>query len=208
VFNRATTCIASGTAARLRRWRCFRWAARMNSLIRVAILLFVGGTLFSDSMAQVRSFSQSQEQQLRVFLQMYLNAPKSGVDPSTRYSFAIVNLGDSNGKEVVVYVTGRWSCGNGGCLVLVLAPEGMVFKVIGRLTIARLPVQVLRHKTNGWHDLRVWMQGGGVQQGHFGVFAFDGARYPNNPSIAPESAGSSTGEVELPLKRKGDLLYP
>ncbi len=175
----------------------------MKIPIGVALLVFIGGAALSVSFAQERGVP-SQEGHLRDFLRMYLKAPKSGVDISTRYSFATVDLGDSRAKQVVVYVTGRWWCGSGGCLVLVLEPEDAMFKVLGRLTIARPPVRVLQHKTMGWHDLSVWMQGGGIQPGHYGVFAFDGKRYQNNPSVASEPSSESGNPLPL---GEGTLLY-
>lgn len=173
----------------------------MKTLPRVALLL-LGSAGLSVSFAEEHGVPPRQEQQLRDFLRTYLESPKSGVDTSTRYSAALAKLGDRKDKEVVVYVTGKWWCGSGGCLVLVLEPENTMFKVIGRFTIARPPVQVLQHKSKGWHDLSVWMQGGGIQPGHFGVFSFDGKRYPNSPSVASSESG-----MPLPIEGDGTLLY-
>ena len=44
---------------------------------------------------------------------------------------------------------------------------------------------MLRTKTKGWHDLGIWVQGGGIQTGYEADISFDGKAYPSNPSIPP-----------------------
>ncbi len=41
-----------------------------------------------------------------------------------RFASALVDVMDDGTKEVIVYVRGRGRCGSGGCVMLILAPEG------------------------------------------------------------------------------------
>jgi hypothetical protein len=59
----------------------------------------------------------------------------------------------------------------------VLTKKGPSYSVVARLTITRRPIRVLTAKSNGWHDISVWMQGGGIQPGYEADFFFDGKTY-------------------------------
>ncbi|MFZ3201855.1 MAG: hypothetical protein WA175_11985 [Candidatus Acidiferrales bacterium] len=49
----------------------------------------------------------------------------------------------------------------------------------------RLPIRVLATKSNGWYDISVRVQGGGIQPGYEAKLSFDGKTYDNNPSVSP-----------------------
>lgn len=53
------------------------------------------------------------------------------------------------------------------------------------MTVVQLPIRVLESTANGWHDLGVWVQGGGIQPGYEAALSFDGRTYPRNPTVAP-----------------------
>jgi hypothetical protein len=144
---------------------------------------------------------------LRTFLQGYLKGPDPTVDRTTRYSTAPVSL-DNGTQMELIYLSGQRWCGSGGCTALLLEADGSSFKVIEKFTLVRLPIRVLPNLTNGWHDLAMWVQGGGIS-GHAAVLRYDGSKYPSNPSVAPatQSAGPPDSGLDLPLKRDGELLY-
>ena len=149
--------------------------------IRVVCMFLAAGCLV-QSTAQSPSAS---EEGLKKFLQKYDGNPASPDERTTRYSAATVDLRDDGASEVIVYLIGpRW-CGSGGCSMLVLAPEGTSYKVITKTTVTQPPVRVLLTKTNGWHDLGVRVQGGGIQPGYEARLAFNGRKYPGNPSVPP-----------------------
>lgn len=108
-----------------------------------------------------------------------------------------------------MYVEGRNWCGTGGCLTLVLKQFGSSYRVVTRITIARTPIRVLASKSNGWQDLGVWVQGGGIQPGYEAGLRFDGTRYPGNPSVPPalHLTGKEPGEIVIPKSKEGTLLY-
>lgn len=69
--------------------------------------------------------------------------------------------------------------------MLILRPQGSSFKIINKITIVNLPIRVLSSITNGWHDISVFVEGGGIQPGYEARLAFNGKKYPSNPSAPP-----------------------
>src|SRR5215469_7969591 len=103
------------------------------------------------------------EESLKAFLQNCEGQLSSAAERTTRYTVAFVDLRGDGAKEVIVYLVGpRW-CGSGGCTSLLLLPVGPSWKIMSKTTVTQLPIRVLSTKTNGWHDLGVWVQGGGIQ---------------------------------------------
>ena len=51
--------------------------------------------------------------------------------------------------------------------------------------VVRAPVRILTTSTNGRPDIGVLVAGGGTPGGYEALLAFDGARYPGNPTVAP-----------------------
>lgn len=141
---------------------------------------------------------------VKAFLRSYFKGPE---DKTTRYSAAPVML-DAKGDEILVYVTGRFWCGSGGCMALLLRPADGSFKVIDRFTLVRLPIVVLSSKTNGWHDIAMSVEGGGIVPGRMAILRFDGHKYPSNPSMAPRlpTRRAGTGK-KVPLSEHGSLVY-
>lgn len=146
---------------------------------------------------------------LRTFLRDYLEHAHAGKDMTTRYFSALVDLKNDGTQEFIVYVTGQKWCGSGGCRMLVLAPKGASFKVVGETTVTHLPIRELATKSNGWHDIGVWVQGGGIQPGYEAELPFAGDKYPSNPSIPPARRleGNVVGEVVVPTTAVGKPLY-
>ena len=106
-------------------------------------------------------------------------------DQTARYAVAFPDL-DGDGKpEAIVYLVSRDSCGTGGCDTVILSYVGESWKVITKVSITRPPIRLLKSKSNSWYDLGVWVQGGGIQPGYEAQLRFDGAMYPENPSVPP-----------------------
>jgi hypothetical protein len=177
--------------------------AKLFSVALLTCSAFVAAS-FAQSQNQP---SSSQEDSLKRFLQSYLR--DSDGDKTTRYFPVPVDLQDDGTQEIVVYLTGQMWCGSGGCRTLVLAPAGSSYSVVTRITITRPPIRVLNTKSNGWHDLGVWVQGGGIQPGYEAELPFDGKSYPSNPSIPParRSTEKAAGKVLVPLAAEGAPLY-
>lgn len=135
--------------------------------------------------AQQRTTRPDHDELLRSFLQEYVKQSRLPHDGRTRYIRGFVDLNGDSKDEVIVYLSGRQWCGTGGCTTLVLEPTAGWFRIVGTITIARPPIRVLDSTSNGWRDLAVWVQGGGIQPGYEAILPFNGKAYPGNPSSLP-----------------------
>ena len=145
--------------------------------------------------------SSKQQASLQAFLRDYLGKPYPPFEREepTRYSAAWINLTDDKTPEAIVYVTGRGWCGTGGCITLILAPENASYRLVTKITITRTPIRVFVTKSHGWHDLGVWVQGGGIEPGYEAKLSFNGKKYSSNPSVPPAKplTRETPGEVVI-----------
>jgi hypothetical protein len=151
----------------------------------------------------------AQDRALRRFLQNYAGSSEDPDIRATRYLNAIVHLHGDNTEQVIVYLMGPAWCGTGGCLALILVPKDSSYIVMTEMTVAQQPIRVLETTSNGWHDLGVWVQGGGVQPGYEAKLSFDGKKYPSNPTMPPARRQTTevSGKVVIPESAIGDRLY-
>ncbi len=177
-----------------------------NWLAGVPVLwIMVGGGLSARAChGQVTRTSSLPEARLKAAVQGYLQDPPPfpAFEP-TSYLFAFVDLAGSREREVVVYLTGRAWCGSGGCHMLVLTQEGSSYKVVTKIPAVKLPIKVLEAKSHGWHDLSVFIQGGGIMRGYEEVVRFDGKNYTKETS----DAGDDEQRPVRRLKGKTVLSY-
>lgn len=117
------------------------------------------------------------------FIRAYSADLPSGM--TTSYGRALVDLNGDGKDEVIAYLLGRGWCGSGGCTLLVLEPEGSGYRLVTSVPIAQLPIRILATKTNGWRDLGVFVQGGGIQPGYEARLRFEKGSDPRNPSVHP-----------------------
>lgn len=130
---------------------------------------------------------------LKRFLRSHLSLGGNETpDTTTRITAVSVKSDDGKSEEDIVYVSGQDWCGSGGCTMLILKPADSSFKVLGRVTIVQLPIRVLRSMHNGHPDIGVYVQGGGILSGYEAVLAFNGKRYPSNPSTPPARKATTT----------------
>ena len=100
---------------------------------------------------------------------------------SIRYFDASVDLNGDGRSEVIVHVVGVVACGTGGCPTLVFTPRGTGYRLVSAIAVTRLPIRVAATSTMGWRNLVVHSSGG-AKAGDVQL-AFDGKRYPTNPSV-------------------------
>jgi len=150
------------------------------------------------------------EGSLKTFLQTHLETPPSNRDKTTQYFSAFVDLNGDGTPEAIVYLTGQSWCGSGGCRTLILARNRSSWRVVTHITITRPPIRVLSNASNGWRNISVWVQGGGIQPGYEAELRFDGKTYPSNPSVPPARrlTGKAIGEVVIRSSQGGTRLYP
>jgi hypothetical protein len=143
------------------------------------------------------------EQELRIFLRAW-----EGDTPDARevsYKRAWVDLRGDGGRQAIVYVQDR--CGSGGCTLLVLEHDGRTFRIVGEITITRPPIQILSHVTNGWHDIGVFVAGGGTPDRYQAGVPFEGKQYALNPTVPP--ARNAKGErVKATVITRNDPSLP
>ena len=145
---------------------------------------------FAQPKQNARALS-SDEESIRKFLQ------SRDDDKTTQYVTAFRDLNGDGKPEAIVYLIGKSWCGSGGCNLFILQKTGASWKVVTKMTITNPPIRVIDTKTNGWHNLGVWVQGGGIQPGYEAELRFNGKTYPRNPSVPPalRTAGNLKGEV-------------
>jgi hypothetical protein len=157
------------------------------------------------------AIAQSSPDPLTQFLRNYLGKPYPPSEQQwpTRYSSALVDLKDDGTKEVIVYITGGGWCGTGGCVTLILAPEGTTYRVVTKATVTRLPIRVLPTKSNGWHDVSVVARTSGTEPLYEAILPFDGKTYPNNPTVPPAHRldGEDRGRIVIPVTTKEKPVY-
>ena len=154
--------------------------------------------------------SAEEEASLKSFLQNELRMPPLDDDKTTKYLAAFVDLNGDGTSEAIVYVTGRTWCGTGGCFMLILARAGTSWRIVTETTITRTPIRVLSTASNGWRNITVWVQGGGIQPGYEAELRFDGKIYPENPSVPPARrlTRKVPGQIILSSSQSGKLLWP
>lgn len=110
------------------------------------------------------------------------------------YETAYFDFNDDGIKDAFIYVNDRNWCGSGGCTSLVFSGKKEGYNYQSKSTITRKPILVALNTTNGWHDLIV--NTGGIGQV---VLAFDGNRYPLNPSMQPKVTEKQLNSATLIL---------
>src|SRR5579864_4391303 len=160
--------------------------------------------LAANCLAQASRPSSAATETLKRFLQTFDD------DKRTRYVAAFSDLdGDGQPEAVVHFVNQEW-CGSGGCNTLILKPSGGSWRVVTNITITRPPIRVLSRSSHGWHNLAVWVQGGGIQPGYEAELRFDGKTYPRNPTVPPARplVSGVAGEVVISSSAVEIALYP
>jgi len=165
-----------------------------RSHIAALAALLCSALAFSTCSAQTKQnliATSRDEESVRKFLQ------SRDDDRTTQYLAAFRDLNGDGIPEAIVYLIGKKWCGSGGCNLLVFQKSGASWKLITKMTITNPPIRMIGAKTNGWHNLGVWVQGGGIQPGYEAELRFNGKSYPKNPSVPParRPATGLSGEV-------------
>src|SRR5215468_558336 len=141
----------------------------------VPIVLVLCSTPFSET--------QSSRDPLIQFLQNYVGHDEA--DKGARFTAAFIDLKSDGTKEAIVYLSsGSW-CGTGGCTLLIMAPETNSYRLISNIPAVRPPIKMLTTITKGWHDISVFVVGGGILFGYDAKISFDGSSYSDKASIPP-----------------------
>lgn len=107
-----------------------------------------------------------------------------GLEPGdeARYLYNRVDLNGDGIPETIAYVAGKATCGTGGCGAVVFGESDSGYRQLGKLTLVRAPIVVSPRATNGFRDLLLRVEGGGVPRPFLVALKFNGVNYPSNPS--------------------------
>ncbi len=176
---------------------------RILALASVGCSALLIATCFAKVQQKTEAKPSEAGESLRRFLQTFDD------DKTTRYVAVFQDLNADGRAEAVVYLIGRKWCGTGGCNTLILTPEGGSWRIVSKIAITRPPIRVLADMSNGWRNIGVWVQGGGIQPGYEAELRFDGKNYPGNPSVPPARRleQKRLGEVVIPTSPDAKPLY-
>ena len=107
-----------------------------------------------------------------------------------RYFYNLTDLNNDGSQETIVYLLGTYSCGSGGCRTLIFQSSGSDYQLISSISLVNNPIIISNQKTAGWHDLIIYVTGGGAKSDYH-LLHFNGSEYPSNPSIQPSLASGS-----------------
>jgi hypothetical protein len=111
--------------------------------------------------------------------------PPAGISRDDTYQVGWVDLNGDGRLDALIRDNGPAFCGSGGCGLRVLERTLTGFRSRGWMTITQLPVEVLNTRHHGWRDISVFVAGGGIRPGYQASLAYDGRRYPGNPTVSP-----------------------
>lgn len=97
--------------------------------------------------------------------------------------------GAGTSRQYLVYARdSKWCGATGGCTLFILTKSDNDWRILSRMTLVHLPVRVLPHMSQGWHDLAI-SYSGQLPDGRPALVTsrmrFNGVQYPSNPSVPP-----------------------
>jgi len=124
-----------------------------------------------------------------------------------RYVYTRVDLNGDGQDEVLVYLLGSFSCGTGGCTLLLFAQGPNGYSLVNDFPLSRVPVIVSAARNGGWNDLWRLESGGGAPASYV-RHTFDGKQYAERERVpadkVPEGksylVGGITFDKGVPLE--------
>jgi len=143
---------------------------------------------------------------LKAFLQASYR--DSQATPATEVDIISAPLHTAHGELILVYATGGYVCGTGGCNLLVLKPTATGYSLIGDVQ-TWAPIRLLPTSHSGRPDIAVWVQGGGVRPGYAAAMRYDGETYPRDDGVYERHRlGKVSGRILISGREKGVRLFP
>ena len=79
---------------------------------------------------------------------------------------------------------------------MILKSSDAGYGILGKVSLANLPIRLLNSTHHGLPDIGVVAKGGGISSAHEVVLQFDGNHYPSNPTIVRQgSSNKYSGKV-------------
>jgi hypothetical protein len=144
-----------------------------------------------------------------------LNVDKSAlidINSNDSYTYNYVDLNGDGKPEVIVYLSGRYFCGTGGCQVLIFKLVGKEYKSLSGMGLVRPPFIVTEAKSNKYKNLVMYSRNYGVRKGDYGdfySFNFNGKNYPGAADSAVRLKATSTirGKVYFDDKKINGIKF-
>ena len=121
----------------------------------------------------------------------------AALDPTagrTESRYALADLNEDGQADAVVLMGGSY-CGSGGCTLFILRGRDNTYSSVGRATVVREPISVLRERSDGWHSLAVGIGGGGLRSA-IATLPFSGKRYASNPSLTRRATAEEVSDAK------------
>jgi hypothetical protein len=111
------------------------------------------------------------------------------------YGYAAIDLDGDGRKEWVVWSSGSSICGSGGCDLEIYVRYESGWRLFSDTGLTRLPIKVLKTRTNGWLDLAAWASGGGIEHPYEARLRFTGTAYEGDYGTGTETLPATTGRA-------------
>ena len=177
--------------------------ARVFFCLAAAVTLDCGVAL-----AQPLQARNAAEAEIRRFLQHQYRDESSEATRQLQYTLAWADLNGDRRDEALVYVSGPYVCGSGGCDLLILSRGRRGWRLMSEASITNPPIRILSTRTRGWSDIGVQVQGGGIVRGYEARLRFNGSGYSSNPSTAAPSRRRAPGRVAISSEDLGRRVFP
>ena len=167
---------------------------------------FVGSILIFACLEVISAQSHGERDVIRAVRSMFSNEYGE-----VRYFLKWSDLNEDGTPEAIVHVVGPGVCGSGGCGTLIFSRTRQGFRLVSEVGLTRPLIMASPRRTQGWHNLIVFVAGGGILPGYYAELRFDGGSYPKNPTVEPATPikGKPDGTVLIPDYRvytQGKLL--
>jgi heat shock protein HslJ len=125
-----------------------------------------------------------------------------------RYHYNRVDLNGDRRPDVLVYLTGQYFCGSGGCTILVFQSTGRGYRAVGTIPTSRSPIIITDNQTNSWKDLIRPTSGGGARL-NYSWLRFQRGEYREDEEVRSNSTITGRAAIANPLSEtSGIVLRP
>lgn len=128
-------------------------------------------------------------------------------EKDVKVAIALQELNKDGTPEAIVYWISSQSCGSGGCDAYIIQATSEGFRIVTRMTVTRPPIRMLETTSKKWHDLTVFVDGGGILPGYEALLQFDGKTYPQNPTVPPARRANKGASGKV-LIRSAEDAFP
>lgn len=101
-------------------------------------------------------------------------------DNNDRYIYFHEDLNDDKKDEIIVFLWGDNYSGTGRGTLMIFNNK---YDLISRSTVVNMPIIISKNKTNGYKDIMVKVEGGGIYKEFYSLLKYENKKYPLNASM-------------------------